>query len=159
MAAIEKICEFSGEYVGGEMWNHKRNHLQILPKHRKEFRGKQHILRFFKPDLVIRVKTGYVYLVSEEVHVRNEYPGSYSDYIKSELAYYNNRNRKGVLAHEYQYVLEVPDVPGEVDGEYSGYTYNKKLLKKRLKRMLRCRNLVVKYHDCYAYEFYTGETE
>jgi hypothetical protein len=38
MAAAEKICEYSGEYPGAKMYEYKRNHLQILPKYRKNFR-------------------------------------------------------------------------------------------------------------------------
>ena len=39
MAGIEKICEYSGEYVGYKMYDYKKNQLQILSKYRKLFRG------------------------------------------------------------------------------------------------------------------------
>jgi hypothetical protein len=38
MAGIEKICEFSGNYPGGDMWGYKYNHIQIEPKWRKYFK-------------------------------------------------------------------------------------------------------------------------
>jgi hypothetical protein len=54
MAGIEKICEFSDEYVGPEMYAHKHNHIQVLPKFRKEFRGADAVLYVIKRDLQIQ---------------------------------------------------------------------------------------------------------
>lgn len=53
MAAIEKICELSGEYPGWKMYGYKRNHIQIMPKYRKRFRGVEATLHFFKSDLLL----------------------------------------------------------------------------------------------------------
>ena len=50
MAAIEKICEYSDEYHGYEMYTWKRNLIQICPWHRKAFRKQKATLIFFKPD-------------------------------------------------------------------------------------------------------------
>ena len=47
MASIEKICEYSGEYPGGLMFNYKRNLIQIMPKYRRVFRDKNHYLFWF----------------------------------------------------------------------------------------------------------------
>ena len=44
MAAIEKICEYSGDYPGWVMYDYKRNHIQIMPQYRNDFRGKKAIL-------------------------------------------------------------------------------------------------------------------
>jgi hypothetical protein len=44
MSAIEKICEFSGDYHGSKMYKWKQNHIQICPKYRDYFRGKDHVL-------------------------------------------------------------------------------------------------------------------
>lgn len=52
MAAIEKICEFSGEYEGHLMWKQKRNHIQVLSKYRKHFRKAEHTLHIFKPEVI-----------------------------------------------------------------------------------------------------------
>lgn len=41
MAGIEKICEYSGDYEGGIMHQWKHNHIQICPKYRKLFKGKE----------------------------------------------------------------------------------------------------------------------
>ena len=39
MAAVEKICEFSGDYPGSDMYIYKKDHIQIMPKYRKKFRN------------------------------------------------------------------------------------------------------------------------
>lgn len=49
MAGIEKICEFSGEYNDSEMYKWKRNHIQIKPEYRKNFKGCPMMLIFYKP--------------------------------------------------------------------------------------------------------------
>lgn len=51
MAAIDKICEFSGAYAnadynGHPMYGWKRKHIQICPKYRKLFRGAKASLVF-----------------------------------------------------------------------------------------------------------------
>lgn len=72
VAGIEKICEFSGEYGYGDMYNYKRNLIQILPKFKKEFRlaGDRHSLYILEKDsdtcIVSSVKRGtrYAYVDS-----------------------------------------------------------------------------------------------
>ncbi len=44
MAAIEKVCEMCGDYHGHAMYRYKYNHLQMCPKHRKDFRYKEAVL-------------------------------------------------------------------------------------------------------------------
>ena len=44
------MCEYSGEYFGCNMYNYKRNHIQIAPKYRKLFRNKNHTLYIFNPQ-------------------------------------------------------------------------------------------------------------
>ena len=48
MAAIEKICEYSGEYPGWEMYRYKKDLIQIMPQYRKLFRNRYHILFIFQ---------------------------------------------------------------------------------------------------------------
>lgn len=54
MAAIEKICEYSGNYTGWEMYGFKRNHIQVEPQYRKFFRGKKAILTIKEDGLLLR---------------------------------------------------------------------------------------------------------
>jgi hypothetical protein len=44
MAGIEKICEYSGDYPGGDMYAYKRNLIQVMPAHRPLFKGQAHTL-------------------------------------------------------------------------------------------------------------------
>jgi hypothetical protein len=44
MAGIEKLCEFSGNACGCDMYTWKRDHIQVIPKYRREFKGKPCVL-------------------------------------------------------------------------------------------------------------------
>ena len=62
--------------------------------------------------------------------------------------YKNDRfYRNSKIKYEYTFVLVVNDehLQGDVGGRYMNWTFNMKQTLKRLKRMLRCRNLKVKY--------------
>lgn len=125
MAGIEKICEFSGDYPGSKMYKHKRNHIQICPQYRKLFRGAE-------AELVI---------VRKELHWYHHHGWS--------MSYYKDANwipRKCKLKTEYWYELRVKDahLRGQVEGKYLNWSYDLKDVVKRLKRMLRCRNLKIK---------------
>jgi hypothetical protein len=125
MAGIEKICEFSGDYPGGLMYGYKRNHIQICPKYRKLFRGANAHIEIVKiePQFVFK-DCGY----------------------SSDIEYFQEIGAKGNVKNEYTFVLVVDDpaLAGEVNGRYMNWTFNMRQTLKRLKRMLRCRNLKVK---------------
>jgi hypothetical protein len=124
MAGIEKICEFSGDYPGWLMYGYKRNHIQICPKYRKLFRGAKAYLQITKiePQFVFK-------------------DGSYS----SDIEYFQEIGAKGTVKNEYYYtlVVEDPALAGQVNGLYANWTFDLRQTKKRLKRMLRCRDLKV----------------
>jgi hypothetical protein len=128
VAAVEKICEFSNEYPGGLMWGYKRNHIQIVPKYRKLFRGADATL---------------VIVAIEPVVVWNS--GGQSFYDPEDCQWLESRSRYRIV-NEYKYELRVSSqaLQGQVKGRYLNWTTNLKDTKKRLKRMLRCRNLKVK---------------
>ena len=48
MAAVEKICEFSGDYPGSDMYIYKKDHIQIMPKYRKKFRNANAVFIYTK---------------------------------------------------------------------------------------------------------------
>ncbi|MCU6248723.1 hypothetical protein KWH40_22935, partial [Escherichia coli] len=58
---------------------------------------------------------------------------------KQALKKYNQR-----LLMNYDYILHVPTVPGQVNGLYTNSTHDLTAVKRRLKRMLGCRNLTIK---------------
>lgn len=75
MAGIEKVCEYSGEYVGYKMYGYKHNGLQIMPQYRKLFRGCNAILYIRKEaedPLRFRHKGYYYDLIDYCLLVRDE---------------------------------------------------------------------------------------
>lgn len=133
MAGIEKICEYSGEYPGSDMYGYKQDHIQILPQYRKLFRHQPHVLFWLQPKLRWVYKWGGV-----------------MDYNPQELTWFDPPFRsvpeyeRYLNVHrqlEYWFVLYVPGVPGQVNGEYANYTRSRTSTRRRLKRMLKCRKL------------------
>lgn len=154
MAGIEKICEFSGEYPGWLMYGYKRNHIQIIPKYRKLFRGADAVLYVFKPEEYFVYKSGGCFQYTEDDFKRDleympDYTGTYKDFIKE-------KHLKCKPRLQYNYMLKVSnqELQGEVKGEYFNYTFELKATIKRLKRMLHCRNLKVKYTDKTLYQYF-----
>jgi hypothetical protein len=126
MAGIEKICEYSGDYPEGKMYSYKRNHIQICPQYRKLFRGaKAHVE-------IIKIEKQYVFKNGGCTDVR------YADDFGM---------RGGRIMNEYTFrlVVEDPRLAGDVSGVYVNWTFSMRQTLKRLKRMLRCRNLKVVY--------------
>jgi|694.fasta_scaffold143347_3 hypothetical protein len=150
MAAIEKICEYSGDYPGGTMFSIKRDHIQIMSEYRKAFRGKEATLyiqtkeSIFGRFLVIR-RHGFSYHINED---------QYDDRIvKINGKYYDTGDcyfdawHPVKIYQESWFTLVVPDMPGKVNGFYTNYSHNLSAVKRKLKRMLRCRKLKVCYID------------
>ena len=123
MAAIEKICEFSGEYDGWLMYGGKKNHIQINPKFRKNFKNATHEFYIESVSHLIKHKLGW----SETDNGRNLKKGE--------------RRVK-----EYTFVLKVFDenLLGEVDGEYLNWTTDIGTTKRKLKKLLGGKLSVVK---------------
>jgi hypothetical protein len=140
MAAIEKICEYSGEYPGSAMYGYKRDHIQIIPIVRSEFRGKLHTLYIEKePSEYQMFWTKRVYSSIEPSELHNHVM-----VIDGKL-HSTRTYAKVKLLKEYTYMLYVPDMQGRVDGCYLNYSTNLKSVKRRLKRMLRCKKLNIVY--------------
>lgn len=127
MAGIEKICEFSGEYPGHDMYGMKLNQLQIDRKYRKRFRKAEHVLKIF---------------VEEERFV---YPFGGSSVYEPD---YHDSLPKGRVVKEYKYELHVtdPELQGEVNGIYLNWSMDISTVKRKLKRLLRCRKLNIEKH-------------
>lgn len=68
MAAIEKVCEFSGEYPSWKMYEYKRNLIQIMPKYRKLFKGADHELHIWKPEKKVRGGRTGAYSDAPKIH-------------------------------------------------------------------------------------------
>ena len=129
MAGLEKVCEFSGEYPGSLMYGYKRNLIQIMPKYRKLFRGADAYVEINRVTPVIAFPSGgYTDL---------------NEWTEDLLQYKGNR-----ILNEYYFTLVVsnPELKGEVSGRYYNWTFDLKDTLKRLKRLLKCRNLKVIYN-------------
>jgi hypothetical protein len=126
MAGIEKICEYSGDYPGGKMYSYKRNHIQICPKYRPLFRGANARMEIIKVENQFVFKSGGYTDVNDAVEMRMT---------------------GGRVMKEYTFrlVVEDPILAGDVGGVYVNWTFNLRQTVKRLKRMLRCRNLRIVY--------------
>ena len=143
MAGIEKVCELSGEYCGWKMYGYKRNHIQVTPKKRKLFRGKEHTLYIFKPEKYWEYPFGG----------RTQYNKNEMEWFKipftseSEYIDYKKTVEKMRLVNQHYFVLDVPELKGEVNGRYMESTYDLTGLKRRLKRMLRVQKLNIVHVD------------
>lgn len=142
MAAAEKVCELTDEYIGPDMYAYKHNHIQVTPEARKQFRGASATLIFLKPDKCQRYRWGSI-----GSYNGNEWT-SYITYdrkpaFKDEQEYIDHFNIK--FTYDYDFVLIVHDdhLKGIVDGVYMNHTYDRMATIRRIKRMLRCRKLKV----------------
>jgi hypothetical protein len=137
MAAIEKICEFSGDYPEDSymMYQWKRNGIQVMPEYRKHFRGADAVLHIIdKEQIAFNVFGGY-----------SRYKGTKEDFLDDKYfrPYLHKR-----LGYSYDYYLEIknPELKGRVDGEYHNTTKDLTATKRKLKRLLRCRTLKIIVH-------------
>ena len=122
MAGIERVCEYSGGYCGINMYDYKRDHIQIHPKYRKEFAGQPH-------KLVIKTKRKIFYYKAN---------GFEFEIDKSDRAFLFFKVK---TKYEYKYILEVPGLQGNVRGQYINWSCNIGNVKRRLKRLLKTRKL------------------
>lgn len=134
MAGIEKICEFSDRYpdhptLGGWIMRRwKRNHIQIMPEYRKEFRGAQATLRI------------------EGFEVNECSRGCYSTPCAWEAGNFNSarefiehqKKHGHRMRIQYQYVLEVSDpaLQGTVEGKYREWSFDLKAVIRKMRRMV-----------------------
>lgn len=134
MAGIEKICEFSDRYpdhptMGGWIMRRwKRNHIQIMPEYRKEFRGAQATLRIEGFEVQQWDNGGYSTPCAWEA-------GNYN----SARQYIDEQKKRGRrMRMQYQYVLEVSDpaLQGTVEGKYREWSFDIKAVIRKMRRMV-----------------------
>lgn len=148
MAGIEKVCEYSGRQEGGVMYAYKRNSIQVLPEYRKLFRGKSFDLFLFQPVWIwegnwFTTEYNAIEMTWPCYSFRNE-----AEYIKWYAKQYRVR-----LTLRYEYLLYVPDVPGQVNGLYFNSTYELGTMYRKIKRLMRARKLNPIRLDCFAGDF------
>lgn len=167
MAACEKYCEFSNEYPGHSMYLYKRDHIQIMPQFRKEFRGQKATLFIFEAGLKEVWGSGsysevdmdcinqnpteedwdqwkyYPYVAYDKYGFKHRY-GTFFDSIKQYKAFLKKEKSRKRILMQYDYFLFVPGCPGQVNGIYTNNTFNLKAVKRRLGRMVGKKNLTVR---------------
>ena len=150
MAAIEKICEYSGDYPGWLMYSYKHNHIQIMPQYRKDFRCKNAILYIQTSEsmlgkyLIYNSRGGFSWHLNETEYKERIWKRGTKKYDLNEA--YRGRSWYPIrVCIEYWYALVVPDMLGNVNGIYTNHTCDIPAVKRRMKRMLRCKKLEVRY--------------
>ena len=149
---MEKVCEFSGEYPGFLMYSYKRNHIQIMPKYRKKFKGAKAILHIFKPEVCCVYKSGGYSTASQRDFKSLKKNGvikssTFEGFLKEWYPGTKVKNK-----HEFCLKVEDISLQGEVQGNYFNSTFDLKDTIKRLKRMLQCREIKIIKHDCEVYD-------
>lgn len=140
--SIERVCEFSGEGGGFEMRAIKRSHIQILPEHRKAFRGAHAELVFTKVELHQCERFNRtLYSRTLSHHAAVAYYGGDIKAWWDDVVYYDGYFHNV----EYFYELRVTDpaLQGEVKGVYLNWSYKKGDVIRRLKRLIG-KNLVIR---------------
>lgn len=150
MAGIEKVCELSGEYLGWLMYSHKHNQLQVSLKCRNAFRGADHILHVFPPKTSWECKNIRWDFCEEDLNRYDPPFATVNDFIRFHKERFCSR-----LVKKHWFTLEVSDqkLAGQVGGRYSNSTFDLPTVKRKLKRLLRCRKLNIVIHNCSEQEY------
>lgn len=148
MAAIEKICEFSGDYESSLMYKNKRNHIQVLKRHRHNFKGAEHTLHIFKESKYWMTKNNVAYWSYTATEMEYYIPPFTNE---KEFIKYYSKLHQAKLVDEYIVVLEVSDprLVGRVNGRYMNWTFDISATKRRLKRMIGKKLNIVKHNISY----------
>jgi hypothetical protein len=125
MAGMEKICEYSGDYPSTKMYGYKRNLIQICPQYRKLFRGADAHIEINSTQRVWLFDCGGLMFVDEGEDC--------SRYLSGRFA----------TQTTFTLVVKNPELAGNVEGRYVNWTGNMRQTTKRLKRLLRARNIKV----------------
>lgn len=142
MSGIEKICEFAGDSCDFNMYQTKRNHIQIAAQHRKKFRGAKAELVFTSAQLdQCRRIRSTTYCESLGHH---EAVAFYDGDIRTwwnDAVYYNGYFHR--VEHTYELRVYDPELQGRVKGVYLNWSTNKSAVIRRLKRLIG-KNLVIR---------------
>ena len=123
MSGIEKIDELTGEYPN-EPWNMyswKRNSIQVQPKNRKYFKHKNAVLTIDSKEQIFVYKSGGYTTIDENNH---------------EIFKHYEFLKMGKIRWQYTYALYVPDVLGNVDGQYVNWSSEIGIVIRKLKRLV-----------------------
>jgi hypothetical protein len=161
MAAIEKMDEVTGEGCGWDMYAWKRDHIQVAPETRKLFKGKKATLYIFKPneDSLFHIQRwgGYT-RISYNKEFYDKIDGNWHVWKRNYLKPGYEKAVPCYVTTEYNYVLYVPEIQGEVEGRYHQDSFKIASVKRRINRMMGYKVPVVKL-DITEREFYKLSNE
>lgn len=135
MAAIEKICEFSDQYPGWEMYGFKRNGIQIMPEFRKLFRGADATLVILSAEVhqvSFMSKRGYCYSSPCKYELAEYFDFNVSDYVQ----YYEYDGKHFKIDYKYALVVKDEALQGKVGGRYTNWSMNLSTVMRKMKRMV-----------------------
>jgi hypothetical protein len=138
MSGIETVCEFSEEYPGRDMYRYKRNLIQIMPEHRKKFRGAKArlVINKIEPLLDMRGATMSLspYDLEGWVSGKTGEPVTMTphEYLERE----KEKKHRIVLDYTYTLIVEDPALLGQVKGKYLNWSRDISAVRRRLSRML-----------------------
>ena len=124
MAAVEKICEFSGDCPGWDMYKYKRNHIQIMPEYRKLFAKCKCILVIHDKKMVhINKKSGLMFT--------------------RDTKFLNMLGYKLKPRYTYSLVVLDENLQGEVEGIYVNWSTEIHTVIRKMKRLTKNPHLKV----------------
>lgn len=135
MAGFEKICEFSGEHCGFDMYSWKRNLIQVAPVYRRLFRGCDHVLEVKVHQH--RYEDGFGSSLSRKGYAEDG--RGWGENFKSEREAHDFFKRFGYRpVTQYEYTLNVyaDQLQGEVGGRYVNYTTDLGCMLRKMKRLV-----------------------
>lgn len=136
MAGIEKICEFSEQYPGWDMYGYKRNRIQIMPEFRKLFRGAKATLVIKKVEInevTFMSKNGYCYSSPDEYELADYFDFDVTTYMEYQREAMGHRF---IAFYDYLLVVEDEHLQGTVHGKYWNSSKDISTVKRKLKRMI-----------------------
>jgi hypothetical protein len=136
VAGIEKICEFSDFYPGWDMYRYKRNLIQIMPEHRKKFRGAKATLVIKKVEInevSFMSKNGYCYSSPDEYELADYFDFDVTTYMEYQRVV---KGQRFIAFYDYLLVVEDEHLQGMVRGKYWNSSKDIATVKRKLKRMI-----------------------
>lgn len=121
MSYLDKVCEFSGDYVSYEMYKHKRNHIQVLPEYQKHFKHKKAVLIVKEVELIVVNKGKVKY---------------FFHYDGQQRKFFNSKHHRIVKLYNYALQVNDEELMGNVKGVYVNDTFELTSTIRRLKRLV-----------------------
>lgn len=140
MAAIDKVCELSGEYPGWKMYGYKRNHIQIMPQYRSRFKGHKAVLNFSDTEYVLQMgpnRDNYYGYSNKEAFKQYQSLLKQGCSVKdaAKIAF-GKASYRPFFRYNYELITRVPELQGEVEGVYSNTSYRKSTVRRKLQRLV-----------------------